>query len=105
MGKPVLYINLKKALYGQLKSALLFYRKLVVNLTSLGFSINQFDPCVGNKIINRKQMTIVWHVDDLLICMCNLKKSTKSLIGSASDTKLQTSHLKQPEAPHKITWE
>ncbi len=50
-----------------MKSALLFYRKLVANLTSLGYKINPYDPCVANKIINGKQMTICWHVDDLLI--------------------------------------
>ena len=47
--------------------ALLFYRKLVTDLLSLGFEINPYDPCVANKIINGKQMTICWHVDDLFI--------------------------------------
>jgi hypothetical protein len=50
-----------------MKSALLFYRKLVADLLSLGFEINPYDPCVANKIINDKQMTICWHVDDLVI--------------------------------------
>jgi len=50
-----------------MKSALLFYRKLVADLLSLGFTINPYDPCVANKTINGKQMTICWHVDDLFI--------------------------------------
>jgi len=50
-----------------MKSALLFYRKLVADLTSLGFEINPYDPCVANKMIDGKQMTICWHVDDLFI--------------------------------------
>jgi hypothetical protein len=66
-GKPVLYVQLVKAVYGMMKSALLFYRKLVADLTLLGFTINPYDPCVANKIINGKQMTICWHVDDLLL--------------------------------------
>jgi hypothetical protein len=66
-GKAVLYVQLEKAVYGMMKSALLFYRKLVADLTSLGYEINPYDPCVANKIINGKQMTICWHVDDLLI--------------------------------------
>jgi len=66
-GKPVLYVQLEKAVYGMMKSALLFYRKLVADLLSLGFEINPYDPCVANKIINGKQMTICWHVDDLSI--------------------------------------
>jgi hypothetical protein len=66
-GKPVLYVELEKAVYGMMKSALLFYRKLVADLTSLGFEINPYNPCVTNKLILGKQMTICWHVDDLFI--------------------------------------
>jgi len=29
--------------------------------------INNYDQCVTNKIINGKQCTIIWHVDDLKI--------------------------------------
>ena len=67
-GKPVLYVNLEKALYGQLKCSHLFYCKLVADLTSLGFTIViPYDPCVANKLINGKQMMIIWHIDNLLI--------------------------------------
>jgi hypothetical protein len=66
-GKAVLYVQLEKAVYGMMKSALLFYCKLVANLTSLGYMINPYDPCVANKMINGKQMTMCWHVDDLII--------------------------------------
>ncbi len=66
-GKSVLYIQLEKAVYGMMKSALLFYRKLVADLVSLGFTINPYDPCIANKIIHDKQMTVCWHVDDLFI--------------------------------------
>jgi hypothetical protein len=62
--KSVLYVQLEKAVYGMMERALLFYRKLVADLTSLGFTLNPYDPCVANKIINGKQMTICWHVDD-----------------------------------------
>ena len=30
-----------------------------------GFVLNPYDPCVANKVINGKQMTICWHMDDL----------------------------------------
>lgn len=66
-GKPILYVQLQKALYGMLKSALLFYRKLVTDLTDMGFQLNPYDPCVANKMVNGKQITISWHVDDLTI--------------------------------------
>ena len=32
-----------------------------------GFKINPYDWCVANKMINGKQCTIGWHVDDLKI--------------------------------------
>ena len=50
-----------------MKSALLFYRKLVSELRKMGFTINPYDPCVANKTVNGTQMTIRWHVDDLMI--------------------------------------
>ena len=66
-GKPILYVQLQKALYGMLKSALLFYRKLVSDLTAMGFTLNPYDPCVANKMVNGNQLTVSWHVDDLTI--------------------------------------
>jgi len=66
-GEPVLFVKLQKALYGMLKSALLFYKKLLTNLIARGFTVNPYDPCVVTKIINGKQMTICWHVDDLKV--------------------------------------
>ena len=64
-GRVVLYVEALKAIYGTLKAALLFYKKLVKELKSIGFEINPYDPCVANKMINGKQCTVVWHVDDL----------------------------------------
>jgi len=66
-GKSVLYLRLQKALYGMMKSALLFYRKMVSELREMGFTINPYDPCVANKTVNGTQMTIRWHVDNLMI--------------------------------------
>ena len=65
-GRPVLYIKLQKALYGLLESALLFYNKPLADLLAIGFEPNQYDPCVVKKIIDGKQITITWHVDDLI---------------------------------------
>jgi hypothetical protein len=45
----------------------LFYRKLVLELQEMGFEINPYDPCVANKMVNRTQMGIRWHVDNLMI--------------------------------------
>jgi hypothetical protein len=67
-GRSVLYLQLQKALYGMMKSALLFYRKLVSELREMRFEINPYNPCVANKMVNGTQMTIRQHVDDLMIC-------------------------------------
>jgi hypothetical protein len=53
-GKLVLYVKLQKALYGMLKVGCFFYRKLVVDLTSIEFTLNPYDPCVANKSGNVK---------------------------------------------------
>ena len=36
-------------------------------LIDMGFEINDYDPCVANKIVNDKQCTITWYVDDLKV--------------------------------------
>ena len=33
----------------------------------MGFVINPCDPFVANKMINGKQITVCWHVDDLKV--------------------------------------
>ena len=95
-GTPILYIRLKKELHGLLRSSLLFYRKLRGKLEAYGFKINPYDPCVGNKMVTtetlvpvtdkrgriirdkngskkmckvkeEKQITVIWHVDDLMM--------------------------------------
>jgi hypothetical protein len=66
-GRQVLYVVLKKALYGTLKAALLFWKRLSSQLSKWGFTSNPYDSCVMNKTINGKQCTILWHVDDLKI--------------------------------------
>ena len=33
----------------------------------MGFEVNPDDPCVANEMVNRHQMTICWHVDDLKV--------------------------------------
>ena len=61
-GKHLLYVQIQKALYGLLHSALTFYRNLVKCLEAYGFHIKPYKPCVTSKIINDKQMMVVCHV-------------------------------------------
>ena len=53
-GKPVIYVRLQKELYGCLKSALLFYDKLLGDLEAYGFRRNPYEMCVDNKMIGGK---------------------------------------------------
>jgi hypothetical protein len=66
-GRMVLYVELEKALYGTLTGAFLFWKKLSKQLIKWGFVLNPYDSCVANKIVDGKQCTILWHVDDLKI--------------------------------------
>jgi len=76
-GTAILYVKMQKAMYGLLRSALLFYRKLVAELENVGFKLNPYDPCVANKTINGKQMTVCWHVDDLKVSHVDPLEVTK----------------------------
>jgi hypothetical protein len=63
----VLYAELLKALYGTLMAARLFWKKLCCKLQEWGFVPNPYCDCVMNKIVNGKQCTVGWHVDDLML--------------------------------------
>ncbi len=76
-GRQVSYLRLQKALYGMMKSAMLFYRKLVKELKEKGFEINPYNPCMANKLVDGKQMTVRWHVNDLMISHVNQYKILK----------------------------
>ena len=65
---PTIYSEAIKALYGTVDAAKLFYDNLChVLINEIGFTLKPYDGCVANKIINNKQCTIVFHVDDLNI--------------------------------------
>ena len=66
--RPVIYAELKKALYGTVQAAYLFWQNLTSFLVDkLGFKVNPYDPCVANKVVDGAQCTVVWHVDDLKV--------------------------------------
>ena len=74
-GTPVLYVKLQKVLYGLMRASLLFYRKLRKELEEYGFVVNPYDPCVANKDVgNGEQLTVIWHVDNLMTsCAVNFE--------------------------------
>ena len=54
-----------KAVYGTLLAAIIFYKKLSKHLRDHGFVCNDYDMCTFNKMVNGKQLTVQFHVDDL----------------------------------------
>ena len=65
--KPMLEVKLKKALYGTLQAALLFWKLLYNTLEEQEFKLSKYDQFLANKTINSKQSTIIRHVDNLKI--------------------------------------
>ena len=84
-GETVLYVRALNVIYGIMKNALLVYQKLM----TIGFEMKLYDLCIANKTINGKQLTLIWHVDDIkashvesevVICMEKwLRKTYKRL--------------------------
>ena len=58
-GLPILYVKLTKVLYGTLRAALLFYKKLRGNLEDIAFVINIYAPCVKNRMVNGSHVTVI----------------------------------------------
>ena len=84
-GKPVLYVKLVKVLYGTIRATLIFWRKFTEQLIEWGFTVNPYDWCVANKLVQGSQLTITWHVDDLKISHVNkevLEDMLKQLDGA-----------------------
>ena len=67
MERKFFYVQFLAALYGMIESALLWYALYTEVLHKEGFEINPYDRCVANKIINNKQCTIAWYVDDNIL--------------------------------------
>ena len=63
----ILYFRVLKALYGIIQVPILYYTKTIENLQSKGFMMHSYDPYVANKMIEGKQCTIIFIVDDMKI--------------------------------------
>jgi hypothetical protein len=76
-GKKVLYLKLLKALYGCVRSALLWYNLFTGTLEGMGFKLNPYNPCIANLMIHGKQCTIAWFVHDNKILHVDCRVVTK----------------------------
>ena len=72
-GEKILLLECFNAIYGTTVAGLLYYRKFSSSLTKRGFKVNPYDPCVWNKDIKGKQMTICFHVGNTKILHVNTK--------------------------------
>ena len=64
-------VHLNKALYGCVRSSLLWYQTLSGFLFECGYVQNPYDPCVFNLTHDGVQCSVCFHVDDLMITCVN----------------------------------
>ena len=76
-GKKVLYVQVLKAIYGMIESALGWYELFTGTLCGMGFTLNPYDRCVANKMINGNQCRVGWYVDDNKVSHVDDKVNTK----------------------------
>ena len=63
-GCKKLLVECLNAICSTMVASLLYYRKFTRSLKSQGYTMNPCDPCVWNKMIQKEQITICFHVDD-----------------------------------------
>ena len=63
-GQKVLYMLVLCAIYGCKELALQWYKLYSETFMGKVFELNPYDRCVVNKIMNGKQCTLVWYVDN-----------------------------------------
>jgi len=54
-----------KALYRMMIESILYYKKFRKEIESIRFEVNPLHICVANRMVNRKQHTVTWHIDDV----------------------------------------
>ncbi len=84
-------MKLQKVLYGLMRASLLFYRKLRKELEAYGLQVNSYNPCMANMATKSgKQLSVIWHMDDLMASCEDDFKLTKFLcyLGKIYGTKL-----------------
>ena len=80
-----LYAKVKKAVYGTLMGAILFYNKLSNQLEDWGFEKSPYDECTFNKIVDGEQLTIQYHIGNCII-LCKHKYVVDQFLNQLSGT-------------------
>ncbi len=63
-GRKQLLVKCLNAIYGAMVASLLYFCKFTSSLKNQGYVMSPYDPCVWNKMIKKKQITICFHVND-----------------------------------------
>ena len=64
-------------MYGCMQSAILWYELISHALIGMGFVINSYDKFVANKMIDGKQCTIAWCINDVKVAHVDPNVNTK----------------------------
>ena len=83
-GYKLMYGKLNKAVYGTLLGSILFYEKLATQLLEWDFTMNPYDACTWNKMVNGKQLMIQYFIDNLHIS-CVDRKAIDNLLHNLND--------------------
>ena len=75
-GRKQLLVEFLNAIYRMMVASLLYYWKFTRSLKNQGYTMNPYNPCVWNKMIEKKQITICFHVDD-----CKVSHKSAQVIG------------------------
>jgi hypothetical protein len=76
-GEKQLILQCQNVIYGKIIASLFYYTKFVKTLKRNGFELNPYDPCVDNRVIDGKQQTCCFHVDDCMITCIDSKSNDK----------------------------
>ena len=76
-GVKQLLLQCANAMHGTMVASMLYCAKFCKTLAANGFELNPHDKCVGNRMVDGKQQTILWHVDD---CKLSGVKSTNDAL-------------------------
>jgi hypothetical protein len=79
-GQKVLIVECLNAIYGTMVAALLYDKKFVKSFKSKGFKLNPYNSWMAIKIVEGKQITVCFHVDD-----CKLSHEHPKVIDETVD--------------------
>jgi hypothetical protein len=63
-GRKQLLVECLNVIYGTMVASLLYYPKFTRSLKNQGYTMNPYDPCVWNKMIEKKQIRICFYVNN-----------------------------------------